>query len=111
MDIAALSKTPRSVIMYSVYVDYAKSKDEKVVSIAVQTKANFDTVLINNIKKYVSKNFDVAIAISNKSILQQLVQLQDSNDKTRNFIACFIMNFDADYKNILDAKLISFIEQ
>ena len=108
---SALSKTPRSVIMYSVYVDYAKSKDEKVVSIAVQTKTNFDTVLINNIKKYVSKNFDVTIAISNKNILQQLVQLQDSNYKIRNFSACFIMNFDADYKNILDAKLISFIER
>ena len=97
--------------MYSVYVDYAKSKDEKVVSIAVQTKANFDTVLISNIKRHVSVHFDTTMAINYRNIQQQTVQLRDLNGNIRNFNACFIMHFDADYKNILDAKLISFIEQ
>ena len=97
--------------MYNVYVDHAKSKDAKVVSIAVQTKTNFDTVLINNIKNYVSVHFDTTMAISCRNIQRQPVQLQDSNGNIRNFSACFIMHFDANYKNILDAKLVSFIEQ
>ena len=97
--------------MCSVYVDYAKSKDAKAVSIAVQTKTNFDTDLISNIKKYVSVHFDTTMAIRYRNIQQQAVQLQDLNGNIRNFSACFIMHFDADYENILDAKLISFIEQ
>ena len=88
-----------------------KTKDNKQVMVGVQCRGGIDRTLANNIESYINTNMDMTYAISKSYPCYNSVTIIDSNDVNRNFISCFIMTWDGDYTNIIDADLVSFIEK
>ena len=97
------------MVQYSRYVQLVKTKDLKEVSLCIQAVDEIDMIVLEKIENDVLRNMMVAQAL-NGNIQHHTIMIMDSNNRARRFSVCFILTYDKNCLNVIDAHIVSFVE-